>query len=795
MVYKRPRASSRRRVPTKRRVRRRVKGRGAYRVGRIASKAVKRYGRFAKTGLGRAMLNPLRAAASEKAAGMIAKAALGATGPIGKALATSAQIGANSLLGGQGMYYGAGRRVRGRGRYGAPITNESTQLSAGHLFQPPKFSSSSDAKSDEGGLILTNQEFIMNLYANTEGETYRDMVLPINPGMHLTFPMLSQFAMNFEKYEMLQCCVHYESFLDPGTMQSETGQVGQIMMYSHTNVTEPTFGNAADFTVSGGSSAPVTKGLMIGVECSNQQLRGLQNQGLNYVRNGPIATGDIAEYDQANVQIAVYNTPDKMANIVMGRIHVSYKVRLLKPRLYTLYGRNLIHDEFFASSEVTSLDVTLRAPKKDIDVINFGPNSCSGLFQETDIENPSRNVFKKSSYSNMGSVLELQRPSIPTSVIEQFMTLAAYSPHTNATNAIKFHITSLLDTANVTKGGSTEVTDSSGTTTSVTHYSESQLKAAAFNYLVSKGIRAGPQEWRLTIPAHQQGLLKIEINFIADCDFTTGVTDHGTAPTYSNATRLYDYFKQTPQFLVDRVTKISDSQITQDFRGLNIDNIQTYEKKTVKAANELQLTNAGKNIPYFATDTATVNLDNYLNFQVDAPSYDGIADGANTDRATRRSFESRETKARLVGRYCQYFRVSTPERQADNVLIFTMPDILHHEADDWKTGYGQFNNWNKQVRFNVSVVNDNNLNANSKFSDEVAIENQTPDFDLITPGGTDKATPDVTTFIPSKVPTVDPTTNAELQYIPRNEYFTASADTSESSSWKYANNLSDFFQV
>jgi hypothetical protein len=244
---------------------------------------------------------------------------------------------------GSGQYMG----VSGRGAY-APIQNSSGVIHAGSRFQEPVFGASGDSH-DDGGLIITNQEFISNVYATPPGVQYQSTPYDINPGVASTFPMLSQFAINFDKYEMIQCVFHYETQLDAGVIQSETGQVGQVLMYSHTDVEEPDFQNPNDFESNGGQSAPVTHGSMAGVECDPTQLAGLPNAGINYIRNTAVA--DRKEYDQAKFQIAVEGTPTAMDNGIIGKLYVSYTVRLIKPKLMSLYSRNTLEDVFIAWAE------------------------------------------------------------------------------------------------------------------------------------------------------------------------------------------------------------------------------------------------------------------------------------------------------------------------------------------------------------------------------------------------------------------------------------------------------------
>ena len=250
------------------------------------------------------------------------------------------------------QYKKAARELRGSGMYTAPMVNDSEVIEFGQRFGQPHFQADNDS-SDDGGLVISNQEFVTNVYANGAGELFNSQVFTVNPGLPQTFPMLSQFAVNFERYEMIQCVFHYETALDSGVLQSTTGQVGDILMYSHIDPTEPAFQSVADFMSNGGSLTQVTKGLTVGVECDPEQLVGLPNAGINMVRNGPILDVDQTEADQATVQVAVADTPASLTDHVIGKLYVSYTVKLLKPRLMSLVGASVMSDVFAAISNTS----------------------------------------------------------------------------------------------------------------------------------------------------------------------------------------------------------------------------------------------------------------------------------------------------------------------------------------------------------------------------------------------------------------------------------------------------------
>lgn len=258
------------------------------------------------------------------------------------------------------------RRISGRGSYstgrsGAPFRNKSDVIHRGQNFTKPKFSTDI-VHHDAGGMMIRHQEYVQTIYGNEatslhdngEAKTvkpFQTVTFGVNPGLAQVFPMLAQFATNFENYEMKQCVFHYETLLDEGVFQSSNGQVGDILMYSHINPGDTDLQSVSEFIQAGGSISRSTKGVVGGVECSPKQLYGLPNEGINKVRTGPIINGvleDHAEYDQASFQLAVSNTPTQLAGQPIGRLYVSYTVKLIKPKLGSILGRGSLKDLFSA---------------------------------------------------------------------------------------------------------------------------------------------------------------------------------------------------------------------------------------------------------------------------------------------------------------------------------------------------------------------------------------------------------------------------------------------------------------
>lgn len=335
-----------------------ITGEGGYKWGKMM-KSVGGAGRkFMRTDGGRALTNQ----------------AIGALSGYNPALGMAAG-GAAAMARGSGYYgfaHGTGRyrmrrsahprkrtrRVSGRGFYklrsgrmpGAPFRNASKIVKLGQNSTPVRFHAS---RSELGGVQIINQEFVTTIYGNPNAKMVQSTTFMVNPGLSTVFPMLSQFASNFELYRLKQCIFHFETVLDEGVFQSATGQVGSVMMASHINPDNPDLQTVGQYMGQYGpdSVANATKGLTCGVECDRKQMAGLSNAGFNKIRTGPLPAGaQTTDYDQAKFQFGVAETPSTLANVPIGRLWVSYTVELAKPRLHAVLGRNMKVDFYRSKS-------------------------------------------------------------------------------------------------------------------------------------------------------------------------------------------------------------------------------------------------------------------------------------------------------------------------------------------------------------------------------------------------------------------------------------------------------------
>lgn len=253
-----------------------------------------------------------------------------------------AGIGRYKRRRGRGMYTGSGS-------YKQAVSNDL--IEGGHASEGiMRF----DAQNDEDAITISHSEYVMDVYAPPDGESKTDIKLPLNVGQTSVFPMLSQIAANFEEYEIKQMSFTYKPTLSD--WQTTQGQVGQVLMATNYNP------NAAKWTTkqqmlaqTGSTSARVIDSTFHGIECDTSKMH---NDGHYMVRTGPPRLDtNLTDYDHGWTQLSIVDTPPGSAatggaaNKTLGELHVSYTIRLSKPRIWAGLANNLPTSYAQASSE------------------------------------------------------------------------------------------------------------------------------------------------------------------------------------------------------------------------------------------------------------------------------------------------------------------------------------------------------------------------------------------------------------------------------------------------------------
>ena len=210
---------------------------------------------------------------------------------------------------------------------------------------PPLF----DTVPDElGSICISYKEYLTDIFGNDEAtvssNNFTTVQYNLNPGLERTFPFLSQFAQNFDEYDMQQCVFTYKSTINTDS-STTNGQVGSVIMATNYIVGQPAFNDKNSMLqYAGSSSARVTDVSIHGVECDPDKLSGTRGK---YIRSAPVLLTKTQElYDHATFNLAISGTPEAFANVPIGELWVEYTVVLRKPKVLTGFGQAISRDLF-----------------------------------------------------------------------------------------------------------------------------------------------------------------------------------------------------------------------------------------------------------------------------------------------------------------------------------------------------------------------------------------------------------------------------------------------------------------
>jgi len=242
----------------------------------------------------------------------------GLMGGVGSALGSL--VGLGGLGKSAGDWFG---KVTGMGDY--KVKNNSMVDSAGL----PLFIKG-------GGLdeiVVTHREYFADVFTGptliSATTQFNVTSYPVNPGQASMFPWLSEVAINFEQYSLEGCLVEFKS-TSADALNSTNTALGEVIISTQYDSYDAPFLNkqqmdAYEFTQSTKPSCDAIHPL----ECKPR----LNTLATMYVRPTSQTTsqGDLRMYDLGKLYVATNGM--QAANVNIGELWVSYKVRLIRPKL------------------------------------------------------------------------------------------------------------------------------------------------------------------------------------------------------------------------------------------------------------------------------------------------------------------------------------------------------------------------------------------------------------------------------------------------------------------------------
>lgn len=188
-----------------------------------------------------------------------------------------------------------------------------------------------------GGTIIRYQEYLGDIITASTPNTFKIDTYFLNPANPKTFPWLSQIAANYEQYE-LQGVIFYFKSTSANALNSTNTALGTVMMATQYDTVDPSFSSKMEmlnyeFSTSCVPSADQPHM----IECDPHQT----TISLMYTEGGETSppNTDPRLYFLGKTSIATTGFQGTSVNI--GELHVTYQVKLLKPKLNDALGNDV----------------------------------------------------------------------------------------------------------------------------------------------------------------------------------------------------------------------------------------------------------------------------------------------------------------------------------------------------------------------------------------------------------------------------------------------------------------------
>lgn len=187
-----------------------------------------------------------------------------------------------------------------------------------------------------GGTIIRYQEYLGDVVTSATPGAFKLDAYNIQPGLPASFPWLSQIAANYEQYSLEGVVYQFKS-TSANALNSVNTALGSVMLATNYDVDDPAFVSKSEMlNYEYSSSCKPSESVLHMIECDPKQsvLTEL------YTRTGDLPQGrDLKFYDLGKFQIATVGFQGTSVNI--GELHVTYQVRLLKPKLFSTLGEDI----------------------------------------------------------------------------------------------------------------------------------------------------------------------------------------------------------------------------------------------------------------------------------------------------------------------------------------------------------------------------------------------------------------------------------------------------------------------
>jgi len=188
--------------------------------------------------------------------------------------------------------------------------------------------------NEHGGVVIRFEEYLTDIKTSATAGAFTIQHFLINAANPVTFPFLSQVAANYEQYEVQGLLFQFRS-TSANALNSTNTALGSVMMATQYDVGDDTFASKTEMlNYEYSTSCKPSENCIHMIECEPRQT---SVPTLYTLWDPEVPTGyDPRLYHLGRFCIATTGFQGTSVNI--GELHVTYQVRLLKPKLFATMG-------------------------------------------------------------------------------------------------------------------------------------------------------------------------------------------------------------------------------------------------------------------------------------------------------------------------------------------------------------------------------------------------------------------------------------------------------------------------
>lgn len=237
-----------------------------------------------------------------------------------------------------------------------------------------------------GGTVIRYSEYLTDIITDPIANTFNIQSFLINAANQDTFPFLSQIAQNYEQYSMEGMIFEFRS-TSADALNSTNTALGSVILATQYDVADDVFSSKAEMlNYEYAKSVKPSENVLHMVECAPNQTVLSDLYTLSSV--DPPDGRDPRFYHLGRFSIATTGFQGTSVNI--GELHITYQVRLIKPKLYQSLGYDI---EYAHWSNVTSVAAGTPLGTAGSEVVLADTIGISHL-NSTQFELPAQSVQK-----------------------------------------------------------------------------------------------------------------------------------------------------------------------------------------------------------------------------------------------------------------------------------------------------------------------------------------------------------------------------------------------------------------